>query len=104
MEPLLSFALQHPYVVLSVFLGCVLCVLIGSIVKSITKVIINRDRCKRVDAAIANGYEYVELDDMVLQKHDENVKERVSLPTQEKNDAKIISIIDCVRHFKGGAS
>ena len=40
---------------------------------------------------------------MVLQKHDENVKEKVVLPKEDKSDAKIINIIDYMKQLGGGA-
>lgn len=105
MESLLSFASSHPYVVV-----CVSCsvffflyALIGSISKSIADVKNTKEKCKRVDSAINNGYEYIELGDMVLQKHDENVKEKVVLPKEDKSDAKIINIIDYMKQLGGGA-
>lgn len=106
MESLLSFASDHPVFVLSVFLGGLffLYALIGSIAKSIADVKINKEKCKRVDSAITEGYEYVELGDMILQKHDDNVKEKVVLPEREKNDAKIINIVDTLKQLGGGAN
>lgn len=106
MESLLSFAAKHPYIVLGVCIGTFffLYALIGSISKNIADIKINKEKCKRVDSAIENNYEYVELDSMVLQKHDENVKERVTLPEQKKNDTKIINIIDIMKHLGGGAN
>lgn len=105
MESFLSFASSHPYIVVCVF--CCgfffLYALIGSIARSIADVKITKEKCKRVDSAINNGYEYVELGDMVLQKHDENVKEKVVLPKQEESNAKIVNIIDYMKQLGGGA-
>ncbi len=103
MESLLSFAANHPYVVIGVFCICgcfvFLCALIGSMV-DLKK---TKEKCKRVDAAINNGYEYIELGDMVLQKHDENVKAKVILPKQEKRETKTVNIIDFLKQSGGGA-
>lgn len=101
----LSFASEHPYIFLSVLIGgfCFLYALISSVAKSIADVKINKTRCKQVDSALNKGYEYIELGDMVLQKHDENVKEREVPPKQEQNN-NIINFYDFIKNLRGGAS
>lgn len=106
MEKVLSFAAEHPYVFLSVLFGALffLYALIGNIAKYIADVKINNARCKRVDSALDKGFEYVELGDMILQKHDENVKEKAPLTKEEKDADKIINIGDVLKQLKGGKS
>lgn len=106
MEEVLSFAKEHPYVCLSVVLSAFLFLyaLFGTIAKCIRDVKINKARCIRVDSALDRDYEYIELGDMVLQKHDENVKERIALPKQEKDNDKIVDFVDVLKQLKGGGS
>ena len=106
MGSLLSFAASHLYVVIGVLFGgfAFLYALIGSISKSIAEVKNTKEKCKRVDSAINNGYEYIKVGDMVLQKHDENIKEEAVLPAQEGSESKTVNIIDLMKHLGGGAS